>query len=98
MLRNASSSFEANGLVCPISCASFPLTNPYYSTSRYLSRGNLDTKQYGAVIMAVMAREKLSPEARALLEEIDSLGLPALQSLAPAAARVQVRESSKRSI
>jgi acetyl esterase len=49
-------------------------------------------------MMAVMAREKLSPEARALLEEIDSLGLPALQSLVPAAARVQVRESSKRSI
>ena len=45
-----------------------------------------------------MKRPKLSAEARALLEEIDALGMPALESLPPAEARVQVRENSQKSI
>jgi acetyl esterase len=46
-------------------------------------------------MMTVMKREKLSPEARALFEESDALGLPPLESLPPVEARLRARESSR---
>jgi acetyl esterase len=45
-----------------------------------------------------MKRPKLSPEARALLEAADAMGLPALEELPPAEGRVRARENSRRSV
>jgi acetyl esterase len=44
-----------------------------------------------------MERPKLTPEARALFEKNDALGLPPLESLSPAEARLRARQNSARS-